>query len=377
MKKNYLLLAGLLLFLLWNVALASEEEGFIPGGLRPLGMGGAFAAVGDDQNAFLYNPAGLTQISRSRFSIGETTFGLNQDTLDILDFLQDNRDDLENYNDLEEARQEELTQEIVDKIAGLNGSIKEGIPLNFSYIRSDFAFGFLNQGDLNVKVSTGIIVPRLHVTVMEDVLFLASAARKMKVPIGDLSSGASLKYLMRWKMDEDRTVVELGAEDFEPELLSGDSFGLDLGGLWKINRQASVGLTIHDILATKIKYKDSDNNASAGSSKIKADVRLGGAYKPGWKWMPAFMDDLVLAADINHLIDGDYTFFKKIHLGGEVRFWKLLGVRGGFYQGYPSFGLGLRLAFFNLDYAFHGEELGEYAGQVPEWNHLLQVGLRF
>jgi hypothetical protein len=31
-------------------------------GVRPLGMGGAFTALADDENALYYNPAGLTAI---------------------------------------------------------------------------------------------------------------------------------------------------------------------------------------------------------------------------------------------------------------------------------------------------------------------------
>ncbi len=37
-------------------------------GARPVGMGGAFAAIADDSNASLFNPAGLTQVQSHEFS---------------------------------------------------------------------------------------------------------------------------------------------------------------------------------------------------------------------------------------------------------------------------------------------------------------------
>lgn len=45
-------------------------------GARPLGMGGAFAALADDENALLYNPAGLATLDQLHFgSLFESRFG--------------------------------------------------------------------------------------------------------------------------------------------------------------------------------------------------------------------------------------------------------------------------------------------------------------
>ena len=40
---------------------ANKEERIMVKGIRPMGMGGAFTAIADDENAVFYNPAGISQ----------------------------------------------------------------------------------------------------------------------------------------------------------------------------------------------------------------------------------------------------------------------------------------------------------------------------
>ena len=46
-----------------------EQNPFLYQGTIPLGMGGAFTAVADDENAVFYNPAGLDNIQTSSFKL--------------------------------------------------------------------------------------------------------------------------------------------------------------------------------------------------------------------------------------------------------------------------------------------------------------------
>jgi hypothetical protein len=87
------------------------------------------------------------------------------------------------------------------------------------------------------------------------------------------------------------------------------------------------------------------------------------------------------AADVRDVLSTDErlleaTFWKKLHLGAEVRL-SVFSLRGGFNSGYPTFGLGARIPYLGLraDYAFWGDELGRYAGQMPSWNHQISLAL--
>lgn len=66
MKKIIVLIVFLSYF---YVPMANAEIPFFFDGPRSMGMGGAFTAVADDENAIQYNPAGLAQITKSSMTI--------------------------------------------------------------------------------------------------------------------------------------------------------------------------------------------------------------------------------------------------------------------------------------------------------------------
>lgn len=77
---------GCVLTCLWGasslVHAAFKDPGF---GARPAGMGGAFAAVADDTNATLFNPAGITQLKRPEgsFMYAKPFVGLSEVNLNL------------------------------------------------------------------------------------------------------------------------------------------------------------------------------------------------------------------------------------------------------------------------------------------------------
>src|SRR5262245_858022 len=78
---------------------AEEPAAFVQF-VRPLGMGGAFTAVADDQNVFSFNPAGMVQRTGGQLTILEIALGASKDTKDAMDFIKDNEDDLTNFENL-------------------------------------------------------------------------------------------------------------------------------------------------------------------------------------------------------------------------------------------------------------------------------------
>ena len=60
-----LLVCSLIIALALELTLSEAESAFIDrGGVRPMGMGGAFVALADDSSAVMFNPAGLGQIEK-------------------------------------------------------------------------------------------------------------------------------------------------------------------------------------------------------------------------------------------------------------------------------------------------------------------------
>ncbi len=76
---------GLCAILIFLTFLASEAESAFTdrGGVRPMGMGGAFVALADDASAIMFNPAGLGQIEKARIAAAYDRLyaGLGDDAL--------------------------------------------------------------------------------------------------------------------------------------------------------------------------------------------------------------------------------------------------------------------------------------------------------
>jgi hypothetical protein len=91
MKKLSLAVCFVFAAVSFSFALVKDEPIFKKG-IRPMGMGGAFVAVSDDENAAFYNPAGITQrqswfLSLLGFgaSVSNETINIVTDAIDIMD----------------------------------------------------------------------------------------------------------------------------------------------------------------------------------------------------------------------------------------------------------------------------------------------------
>ncbi len=398
MKKYlYILCAALSIFFAAGTGIAGaadESQAFIRG-IRPLGMGGAFVAVADDQNAVFYNPAGLTQRQGNLFTLFELPINITNDMIDFYNFYKDNENDLKNFNNLSASRQADLINRINNNVVSLKAGLRTGLP-NLSYLLSSrslvWGAGLFNQEDIRFRFNRSI-VPSVTLQGSADVIAAAPIAyRFSEVPYlpGSVSVGATMKYIARGKIEEiDKSVLAL--EDFSPQLQWGKGLGADLGAIYHYDQQWNFGLQVTDVGGTKISY-DKVNAEQGNLEKpaydglIKTQWNVGTMYVPSkvYFWPGRYInthDRLILAADVRDFASSDErvtdaTFWKKLHMGGELR-WGPMSLRGGFSSGYPAFGAGIRVPYLGLraDYAFWGDELGRYAGQIPEWNHQITVAL--
>ncbi|MFH1259944.1 MAG: hypothetical protein ABII74_09100 [Elusimicrobiota bacterium] len=395
--------------LLAGIVFSAEPPVFIRG-VRPLGMGGAFTALSSDQNAFFYNPAGLSRRTTSQITLLELPIGISRDAISFYQYYQDNKNALENFDQQTYDTQVRLTNEITDKVTKYRTHISLGLPnLNYLHCKEGFAWGIgvFDQFDARVKLNSGIILPTIDFSGYLDVLAGLPLAKKwatvpaipywkgknLAVP-GSVSLGTTIKYLKRAKIDERRKSI-LTFEEFDPILQWGQGYGLDLGMLYQPVKSWDIGLMISDFGGTKISYKEASNDTgtkAATTEVIAPQTNLGLAFSPRnlYYWPGRSLglkeDRLVFVADLRDIFNADEkllgenilaeTFFKHLYFGGEFR-WFLFDLRTGFNQGYPTFGAGLHLLFLHLDYAYYADELGRYTGQIPEWNHRITAALRF
>lgn len=405
-KINKVVLASLVAcsFFMTRVGYASEAPAFVQF-VRPLGMGGAFTAVADDQNIFSFNPAGMVQRTGGQLTILEIALGASKDLKDFSDFVTDNKEDLNNIDT--SPRRDELLREIQTNISNLRPRVYVAADVA-SYVSGPrflgmpihVGFGALAVVDAQFHMDIGAAnIPNISYAVNSDLVLPLSIAHRWEAPWkipGKIGVGLTGKIIRRATIHQERLSV-IGLEDYDaPPLTTGHGFGSDLGLLYQPTERTNIGLMVQDFLGTKMKFdalvaEKGYPAQAARESVIHPRTNVGVAIVPKkLLWLLPTSDRWTFSADVRDIfikdehvlfedgfkhIIGD-NFATHFYAGAEFRYW-FLRFRGGAYQGYPTLGLGLDIPVIKVDYAFYSRELGFHAGDQREQNHVISLALRF
>jgi len=350
----------------WIMTLASAQAAELPlfyEGIRPLGMGGAFTAVADDENAIFYNPAGLNQID----GFGGTEI-LNP-------YLEISRDTLSFFNDLKDvsdagtdSEQLNLAINLLDDFFGKNLHLRSGLFPNLIF--HNFGVGILAQGVFDGTVNNPLLFKTLDVLGGYDIALVVSGAYGFEVLDGPLRVGLTGKLVRRELLRQAYTAFDLVREDgidLDGDIETGTGFGVDLGFLYTppVILEPTLGIAVQNIGDVDL----------GDAGEIKQQINLGTAVHP-----PVPLGDVVVAfdvLDITRNIGEDDDWAKRLHLGVEYKFPMILSVRAGFNQGYFGAGTTVDFWIFKAAYAFYIEEIGAAAGQNPDRRHIFQLSLGF
>ncbi len=278
-------------------------------GGRPLGMGGAFTALANDVTAGYYNPAGLANLNYPQISL--------------------------------------MHDERFGKLVSYNYAAV-GLPYDKEY---SFSLSIMRLGVDGIPDTRNALVDRVTGQVIYDITkpgayideskikyfnnqdwaFYFTAAKRWTEK---LYLGANIKFITR----------SLG-DDF-----SATGVGFDLGALYFIDTNLTVGANIQDVTTTLVAWSTGRNEL------ITPTLKLGGAYSIeffGARFSPALDFDIRFenrryASQFNI---GPVSFDP--HAGLEINYKNLFSVRGGYNDVKQiTFGAGIRLPKLNIDYSF-------------------------
>jgi hypothetical protein len=364
MKKMRIILLSVCMVLLGLPSLGQTNE--LPifyEGIRPLGMGGAFTAVADDENALFYNPAGLYNEKRKgfrRFDILKPSLELSNS---IFEFIKD----AQGIQDSSGAAQFDKTTDLVNKWIGKGLHMKMSALTDLIYHR--FGMGLLTQASIGAAVHNPFSSQTLELKFTGDAALLVSGAKKVTLwKEQTLLIGVTAKAINRQQVDLAYSIREISESKFDPlnDLNPEIGFALDLGALYPLPGRSSkpvIGISLQNIVGGDL--------GTAG--ELPMQINLGTSFRP-----TVGHQTVLLAADIMDItnnIGTDNDLAKRLHLGLEYKLPWILTLRSGLYQGYPSGGFTLNLRLAKLDYAYHVEELGAYSGQKPDPRHALQLSV--
>src|SRR3989339_104136 len=331
---------------------------------RGLGMGGAYTAVADDFSMLMYNPANLSKNQSLHICLLKLEIETNQKTVDFAGWLVNNSDKLSgdfstwSASDIQQLINAGIFLNVGDNfyVTGINTPI------------GNFGVGAFAKATANVSVSEEILDIKAHLAAKIDVTVPISYGTQLDMlnEVGNMLGGgkfgfgATVKLMQRFSTTEDKSILSMAS--FDPQGMINrlanpqTGYGVDVALNYNLPSWAStfslVGRDVYSIL---------------GTDTIASNWVFGYSLQPNL--IPGV--PLTIAVDVNDLF-GSTTMMKKISLGAEVNLIGLAVVRGGFYQGWVSFGFSL---FGFLDYASYGVERGLYAGNFEERFHRISITL--
>lgn len=273
-------------------------------GARALGMGGAFVAVADDGTTGYWSPAGLPSLQFREFSFMYSQQFSNLVKINFVSYVHPKSRFgafgiswlRVGIDDIPRTGYIDANQNNVQDFNDLNeNGIKDEGEL---YIEHPIQIGTFND--------------------VEDGLFLSYGLKATS----NLFLGVSLKMLRQMLADN-----------------TSNGVGIDLGLLYNPFKSFKLGINVQDMTKTKLKW----DTATKHVDVIPVNFRVGSAYLVR---LPNLKSELTLSWSL------ETKYGTQMRYGLEIWILKAVALRAGYANNRLSVGSGIRVASFQVDYAF-------------------------
>lgn len=297
----------------------------IGSGVRPLGMGGAFAAIANDGNAIYWNSSGIAQIRETDITIMHAFLYKGLASYDNISFCQPLPNEVTIGLNLTRLTIADIPRFKEDYLIGLN--VDERINNSLFHLPG-VPDGTLTSTDDLYQFAFS---KHLHYDVNLGWLFFA-------VPV-DVYVGANVKYIKRQIGSKIGTGTGF---DLSMLVKTGLSNLLDVEGLGNL----SFGTNLQDIAGTDITWGETEN---FHKDEILFNTKIGLAYEQPVK---ALDSKVTLAYDV------DYIYDTVAHYGLDWEYDSRANLRLGYYNDNYSAGASVKVYGIWIDYAAITNTLG-------------------
>ncbi len=330
-------------------------------GVIPLGMGGAFTAVADDENAVFYNPAGLDNIQDSSFKIINVSADVTYPNMVTL--YNNARSD---SNLPAGSTQDQAYINDFNQFAGQSLYARVGDYSN--YTTHDFSIGLLTNNQVMATPAAAATTNNLaSLYGLSDSGIVVSGAYGFfnhHLQIGGTLMGLSQMFL------DIPSLSVAQASTLQSTINSSLTHGL--GILGNVGAIYHFDLPLNPTIGASVENIGTADFGQAGTlpQMINAGVGLDPDIGFGRLLVDFDYDDVA-----NYLYYTGDSLWLHTHFGVQYQFPAILTLSAGVYEGYPTFGFGLDLWAFMVNGSYYTEEAGVSPGQNP--NHIVSLQVAF
>jgi len=304
-------------------------------------------------------------------------------------------------------------------ISGMIAEIESGLPSGYLRVGAQAGLGYVGNGlGLGLFANAEAIVDgsdilRAYGTAYNTITFVGG----LGLTFGNLDVGVAIRPTVfgytRVNAAPILSSYLAGTEVdfttmFTNTVFYGSGLGVDVGARWSLG-PFSLGLAVKDLLGTQITYRKTDFDSystailaatlPAGSElsateqadawAIPMKVNAGLEFHPDLGVLTYLLDPSV-SVDLLDVTSAVRTWqageqvtgeqvMDMLNFGGELRLLQFLSLRGGYYGGYLSAGLGLDIFLLDINAAVAGDFARDDAGQWGFTNvgGSVEVGIRF
>lgn len=248
-------------------------------------------------------------------------------------------------------------------------------------------------------VRSGGGIPDIQASAAVDYIGTASAALDLSnFGLSGASVGLSGRVVRRTATAKDKPLDAFSDEEGVFEY-NATSVSFDVGATYDVPLtlpgRLVVGAAGYDVISSGFDYTygergffgaptgdESQAQIDADLEAVERDFTVSPSYRIGVAYVAPSLFGLFRETGVSL----DYVSYSDphvpdrsaplgLHLGAQAQVLRMVALRLGLAEGYPTAGVGLGLGPFRLDYAVHGQEDGRTAGQSPVWMHRLNLAL--
>ena len=324
--------------------------------VKGLGMGNAYTGHARGHDGIFYNPASIANLEGFQFRMMGLGVGLNG--LDVYSEYKDIFDRAD--GDMAAALNSLYGQPIWTRL-DYQLSISTGPFIVGAYFRNNLGFTLQNPA-----------LPYLDANFYSDMVLFGGMGLQLVPKIFDV--GIVAKRITRYAGSGGitaSTLAFLDSDVLEGMSRTGVAYGADFGAKLTLpgDWHPSAAFAWQDIGDTSFSF--SETNPAPPTIKDRMNVALGleREFMGVAKLRPALEYKMVNGSS-------DIQVGKKIHAGIELEL-PAITLRGGFNQGYYTYGASFDFWIFQVDAATYAVELGEYVGQNEDRRYIIQLTADF